>query len=315
MTRLYFLFVLLLVVICSFFAYFQLKKYSKTQKLQRIRKKIDTLPDDKKANYLVKLYFDPERMRLQQMQMQAIQTQATGMNAGNAAGGIIKGTFNGMGSIMSMTGLPGGGIINSVMGGMGNIASNVVKDSSNALSALGRFANNVEFQDIERGVSDAELDEAMKNFIAKLPFIKKGLDSLMLDESQISELPPVCLDNYYYDGNNENLFVVRGQDGIIRTSCYQVNCLYFTAKQLCIYQYTIDLSNGINPQGSKTKEYFWKDISEFSFENLSSMGNGQKCFVIKTSGGEYYCVYKETPETNRALKGMNFYFRNIKENA
>lgn len=270
-------------------------------KRKRKEKRLVTMTEDEK----VRLYFDPERKKLQQMQTSKI-------NGGKIAGSVAKGTFSTVGTIVSMTGLPGGSIVKSAFDGMGKIASKGIEAGSNA---LGRVAMNAEYQNVFRGISDEELDVIMKNHVINLGLVQNGLDSLMLDESQISELPPVCLDNYYFDENNENLFVVRGKDGVIRTSCYQANCLYFTAKQLCIYQYTLDLSNGINPQGSKTKEYFWKDISEFSFENLNSMGNGQKCFVIKTSGGEYYCVYKESPETTRALKGMNFYFRNIKENA
>jgi len=294
--------------------------------LKQRRMKIDAIyNEDERANELVKLYFEYDRKLIGNIAINAIKGI---FNRGKVAGGkvageVAQGTFNTAGTISGMTGLPGSGLIKSAMGGMGNLANkgiqtvastaNATMNTANAALNNSNTASNTKYKTIDRGVSDEELDEVLKDRMTKLDLLQNGINSLQLDETQISEVPPVCLADYYFDKSNKNLFIAKGNDSIIRTSCYLANCLYFTKEQLSICQYTFDISNGINYQGENTKEYFWQDITDFSSESGGSMQNGQKSIVIKTSGSIYQCAYIETPEIERSIKGMATYYRELKK--
>jgi len=309
--------ILFLVLIC-----FYLPKLI----LKRRRAKIDAISnEDEKSNELVKFYFTYERRQKQNAAIKSIKNILSGgnNNGGKIVGGAAKGIFGTAGAIVGMTGLPGGGIAKSVLGGMGNLANKGVQTATvnvnSAMNAANAALNNSkidflsDYKVVNRGVSDEELDEVLKKRMVKLDLLQNGLKSLQIDETQTSELPPVCIENYNMDENNENLLVAKGNDDIIRTSCYQADCLYFTTEQLCIYQYIFDISNGINFQGEKTNNFFWQDITKFSSETGGKIPNGQKSIVIKTSGGEYQCIYRETPETERTVKGMISYYEENKK--
>ena len=313
-----FLFILVVAFYVALICFFLPKLILKIR-----RKKIDAISnEDERANELVKFYFACERKEMRTAIRRSFFNGGKN-NRGKIAGGVAQGTFNTVGTVLSMTGLPGGGLVKAAMGGMGNLANkgiqtatetvNSAMNTANAALNNSKTASNLNYKVVDRGILDEELDEILKKRMTKLGLLQNGIDSLQLDETQISELPPVCLENYCLDKTNENLFIAKGKDGIIRTSCYQANCLYFTAEQLGICQYTFDISDGINYQGETTKEYFWQDITDFSSETGSSMQNGQKGIAIKTSSGLYQCTYRETPEIERSIKGMSAYYREIKK--
>ena len=312
---------LVLIVFLVFVIFYLPKIVLKTRRM-----KIDAISnEDERANALVRFYFDYERKQIGNNIFNTIRGIFNGgkNNGGRIAGAATQGTVNTAGTVLSTTGLPGGGLVKTAMGGVGNLANQGIRAATATANSALNTANaalnnstatlNSDNKGVDRGISDAELDEVLKKRMTKLDLLQNGLKSLQLDETQISELPPVCLENYYFDENNANLLVAKGKDGIIRTSCFRANCLYFTTEQLCICQYIFDISNGINYQGENTKEYFWQDIIDFTSETFGARSYGQKCVIIKTSSGEYQFAYEETPEIERSIKGMSTYYRDIKK--
>ena len=112
----------------------------------------------------------------------------------------------------------------------------------------------------KKNISDEEYDQMVKNKVASLNLKQKALDKLGIDESQVKEIPPCELPYWYFEKNKT--WSKTGIDDHIRSSAYQVTWLFFSHKQVYIYQYIFNMDE--DGKKEKTGEYFWKDITNFS---------------------------------------------------
>ncbi|MDR0811906.1 MAG: hypothetical protein LBN23_06530 [Paludibacter sp.] len=244
-------------------------------------------------------YFEPE--------LKMIQNQITGQ--ANQAGGVVKGTFGATGAILKAIPIPGMGLAGSAVSGIGKLAAQGV-DAANRELARRSLMNQ------KRYITDTLFDEIVNKRVTNEEVLKeKGLDELGLDNSQLTELPPICLKNYWIDEDDEFPLVATGQDEIDRTTTQQTTWLYFTPKQLCACDYYTDIIT--EKVQKETTEFFWRDVIGIS--NISKQlksGIEKKYLVIKdASGDSYSCIYNdEDPKTNSAIRGLKNYFREIKEN-
>ena len=65
-------------------------------------------------------------------------------------------------------------------------------------------------------MSDMEYDAHIKNYLDRTNFKKKALDKLGVDEDEITEVAPIKLENYFFNGD-KTLWKV-GKDGKERSS-------------------------------------------------------------------------------------------------
>lgn len=177
------------------------------------------------------------------------------------------------------------------------------------------------------GISDAEYDRFINQYVEQLNLKKKALDKLGLDESQAKELPPICLADYYFDEKENNLLVREGKDRKDRSSGYQVSWLFFTQQQVYLHQYTLNLNS--KEKKEVTEEYFWKDITNFSTSSESmriartnSKGKityknvNTKRFAMVVPGDKFYCSMKHDDDASeKAVRGMQTYLREKKSQA
>jgi len=258
-------------------------------------------------------YFAPEKS-IPQLQQKIKQLQRGGGNNTGAAvgGGVAKGTFRVLGSVLGSTGLPGGGLVKAAFDGMGNLADKGIKAGANAANNATNSAEiqriNAEIQkirngEVNRSISEEYLDAIVENLVPD-DLYEKALDSLMLDESQIKGVNPVYLEDYYIDEND--VLIARGRDGIDRSPIYQATWLFGTAKQLCVYQYTFNIWTGADNETAK--KYFWKNITELSNSTEIVRGNKKKYFVIKVANGDYKFAYKDSDDVRRSIKGLNAFY-------
>jgi hypothetical protein len=129
-----------------------------------------------------------------------------------------------------------------------------------------------------KNVSDEEYVQLVQKKIEAMNFKQRALDKIGLDESQVNEIEPVHFENYYGIGINREsnkdrywptyLWVKRGLDGIRRTNAYQVSWLFFSDKQVYVYQSTLNLNE--DGKNERTEEYFYKDITNFSTTSESA---------------------------------------------
>jgi len=117
---------------------------------------------------------------------------------------------------------------------------------------------------LSKNISDEEYDQLVRDKCASMSLKQKALDKTGVDESQVKEIAPIEFQNWHYDKNTR---IKRGKDGKYRTSSYQVTWLFFSDKQVFVYQYTFNMDE--DGKKERTEEYFYKDITNFSTSSES----------------------------------------------
>jgi hypothetical protein len=139
-----------------------------------------------------------------------------------------------------------------------------------------------------KNITDEEYDALVQRKVESMGFKQKALDKIGLDETQVNEIEPVHFENYYGVGLNREtnkdrywptyLWVKRGIDGKLRTNAYQVSWLFFSNKQVYVYQFTLNLNE--DGKNERTEEYFYKDITNFS----TTSDSAEQEEIIQTKG-------------------------------
>ena len=89
----------------------------------------------------------------------------------------------------------------------------------------------------------------------------KAMDKIGLDESEISEISPICLSSYVFDDDAW----VKVEGNIAVSSQYCVSWIFFSATQMYTYSYTFDMTS--DNTWEVTNDFFYQDITCFTTEN------------------------------------------------
>jgi len=118
-------------------------------------------------------------------------------------------------------------------------------------------------------MKDAEYLELVHRTRDSLNLRETALEKIGLEEEQVSEIPPVCIQGFKF----QRAFVKRGATGRWVSSCYEVTWLFFGSNQLYLFtkQFNLDESK----KAEQTQEYFYKDVTSLStaMETVSSDGS------------------------------------------
>ena len=112
------------------------------------------------------------------------------------------------------------------------------------------------------GYSDSEYDAEVARYADSLK--SHALNKLGVDESEVSEVPPIILSGYDFE-NVER--VKQGQDGKWRSNIYKVIALFFSPHEL--HSYTLTFNTLRNAQNEGTDVYFYQDIVSVSTSSLT----------------------------------------------
>jgi len=112
-------------------------------------------------------------------------------------------------------------------------------------------------------MKDEEYDALLKNYLDKTDFKKRALNKFDLDESDITEIKPAKLENFYFEEND--YLSKRGKDGKFRCSAFQVSWVFATNDKFLIYSNTFHLDNDVVKE--TVNEYYWKDIDRITISN------------------------------------------------
>lgn len=112
---------------------------------------------------------------------------------------------------------------------------------------------------LSKGISDDVFDKNKRRQIELLNLKKKALDKLGVDEDQVKEVEPICLEGPVYE---KSTYRRRGSDIIERYSSYQISYIFCSSEQVFAYQYTINLDS--DEKKVRAEEYFYKDITNFT---------------------------------------------------
>jgi hypothetical protein len=175
-----------------------------------------------------------------------------------------------------------------------------------------------------KNISDDEYDKLVESKYASLNLKQRALDKTGLDESQVNEIPPCEFRNWYFGTSDDKTknYAKSGKDGRFRSSAYQVTWLFFSDKQVYVYQYTFNMDE--DGKKERTEEYFYKDITNFS---TSSESVQKRTFVLKgclvnkhlepvdsivnhdvfqlgVPGDRFFCEMVNTPDAEDKIKAM-----------
>ncbi|MDR0970306.1 MAG: hypothetical protein LBM67_07205 [Lentimicrobiaceae bacterium] len=125
-------------------------------------------------------------------------------------------------------------------------------------------------------MSDNKYDAYVKSLIESRNLRQVALSKFDLDESELNELPPLCLSDYYFD-EKDQISVKRGKDGKDRSAAYQVSWLFFGTEKICLYQFTLNFDS--NGQKEFTQEYYWKDIT-----NITTLEETKTVYIPPKNG-------------------------------
>ncbi len=109
-------------------------------------------------------------------------------------------------------------------------------------------------------LKDDDYDALVQAKRSSIDIKKKALDKIGLDESQVSEIPPVCFEGYEFYGMD--CWKKVGKDGKPRSSAYSITQLFFSDTQ--VYMYQIIFSMDDDAKKERTEEYFYRDITNFA---------------------------------------------------
>ena len=187
--------------------------------------------------------------------------------------------------------------------------------------ALRYFLNDGIFQ---KKPSDQDYDALIRSMIDEknLTNPQVALDKLGVDESEVTEVKPMFLEDYVF--GDKDSYAKIGKDGQWRSSKYQVSWIFCSATHVYLYQYTFNTDE----DGKKitTEEYFYKDITNFSASSdtveTPYWDKKKKEFVLKNvdstrfritvPGDSIYCVMDQTEENETAVKGLKAKLREKK---
>jgi hypothetical protein len=186
---------------------------------------------------------------------------------------------------------------------------------------------------LSQGMADEEYESMVMSKAKSIDFKKKALDKIGLDESQVNEVAPIHLEDYWWGDSNSdhNKFEIRcGKDGIWRTTAYQITWIFFSSTQVYVYQYTFHMDE--DGKKEKTEEYFYKDITNFSttsdsieketVDKVNCQGQATykrtsaetNRFALIVPGDKFFCAMKQSDYTEKAIQGMKAKLREKKGN-
>lgn len=108
-------------------------------------------------------------------------------------------------------------------------------------------------------VSDSEYDAMVDEFVKQNETVKRALEKIGVDESELKEIPPVTLYGY------EESEFSRSSLNSYRSNLYSVTHLFFSSTQ--VYMYQVILNTMKSERKERTEEYFYRDITNFSTSN------------------------------------------------
>lgn len=175
-------------------------------------------------------------------------------------------------------------------------------------------------------MKDEEFDAMVNALPETSDFRKKALAKIGLDEEEVNEIEPVHFEGYLFDDRRAH--AKAGDDRKWRSSMYQFSWLFFSATQVYVWQYTINLAE--DGRKEATEEYFYKDITNFStssdtvemkvLDKVSCTGNKKYVrtnvdsnrFTLVVPGEKFGCSMEQNDYTERAIQGMKAKLREKK---
>lgn len=183
-------------------------------------------------------------------------------------------------------------------------------------------------------VTDEEYDELVQKQLAKNGLLTpaRALNKLGLEPEDVADFAPIRLDDFALSMSTAANRCRKGEDGVFRTSNYQVTWLLCSKDEVYVFQCTFSLLE--DDKIDKGEEYFFKDVTNFSTTDVSDEvtvkeWEGEGCgktpkevikkyklektkFRITVPGEKIECAMSLNPETQENIKRLKMLLREKK---
>lgn len=112
-----------------------------------------------------------------------------------------------------------------------------------------------------RSMSMDEYQKRVGERCNQLNLKAKAMMKIGLDESEISEIAPICLNSYKFDDDA----YVKVENNVAVSSKYCVSWIFFSATQMYTYSFTFDMTS--DNTWEETNDFFYQDITCFTTRN------------------------------------------------
>jgi hypothetical protein len=152
----------------------------------------------------------------------------------------------------------------------------------------------------------------VQNYVNNLNLKQKAIEKIGLDESQISEIPPVSLYSFLFRGDK---VVTKSEEtnvqGVWRnvSNLYSVTWIFFSATQIYTYTYQFDTTS--DDALETTRDFFYGDVTcirteHETVENIIERKEGCGCFKKKES--KYFHNNQEYDTLSITVPGDSYTF-------
>lgn len=171
--------------------------------------------------------------------------------------------------------------------------------------------------------SDKEYESHLLEKTKEKDWKKIALETLSIDESQVSEVEPINFKCYNYYDENSLMKVLN--DGSCRSSHYDIGWIFCSDTHLYMWKKTFSMIDFVETETAK--EFCLKDIISFMTMNAAKedlkKANGclgsfiyhvtpYNVFEIIVPGDSFRCSFKSNPKVLDAIQGLRTKLREMK---
>lgn len=152
----------------------------------------------------------------------------------------------------------------------------------------------------------------VQQVVTNLGLKQRAIEKIGLDESQISEIPPVVLNSFICRGDNVK---VKSEESDVKgiwrhvSNIYKVTWIFFSATQLYTYTYQYDsISDNVV---ESTRDFFYKDITCIRTEHEIEeriIERNEGCGCLKKKESKYYHSNPEYDKLSITVPGDDYWF-------
>lgn len=158
-----------------------------------------------------------------------------------------------------------------------------------------------------KNITDDEYLAMVRQKRDSLNLKEKALNKIGLDEDELREIPPIMFEGFTFN----KAWSKRRANGTWVSSAYQVTWLFFSATEVYIYQYTMNMDE--DKKTESTEEYFYRDVTSFNTKNETEVArdsNGNNIeiesnkFAIIVPGASLSVAMDGNADVEASIQGM-----------
>ena len=137
---------------------------------------------------------------------------------------------------------------------------------------------------LSKNMTDDEYLALVRRKRDSLNLKQKALNKIGLDEDELQEIKPIMFEGFTF----KNAWSKRRANGNWVSSAYQVSWLFFSATEVYIYQYTMNMDE--DKKSESTEEYFYRDVTSFNTRTETETAKDNRGNKIEVESNKFAII-------------------------